>query len=65
MATMQRSGSSVDIHYTRNPHKANLCVEIRLGSAGDSAEHTSVSKAITRKQQFCSSPAATRRAPNG
>lgn len=43
----QWTGSSVDIHYTRNPHKPNLCVEIRLGSAGESAVHTAVAKPIT------------------
>lgn len=43
----QWSGSSVDIHYSRNPHKPNLCVEIRLGGAGESAVHTAVAKPIT------------------
>lgn len=37
----------MDIHYTRNPHKPNLCVEIRLGGAGESAVHTAVAEPIT------------------
>lgn len=55
------SGSSADIHYTRNPHKANLWEEIRLHSAGESAVHAA--EAITRKLEFsdgCSSSPAAR-----
>lgn len=56
------SDFSADIHYTRNPHKANLSEEIRLDSAGESAVHAAEAEAITRKPEFsdgCSfSPAA-------